>query len=735
MKSRYSFRAPNSLLGVVVACLFLLFLLVGCGFDVPKPNTVTNQEDLGSVHVTVFPLVDFEDHKERLKPKFTLSGDSALNKVAPTTSSLSKNQIKSIASNLSLGFPTKEVTKTLMTKTVDGVDTSSEERKSTSKSGNIPEDEVLSESIRRVIEGESKDNEISNLDPLTKYWTAAALYQEVQLLNEYISDINLDDKYQAFITRVQISQIPYIRRAPYDAIVDLSFFVQSKGKDSGTTLPIVLPMLVTDNLELSNKSYHLETVRNLSLALQGMIGNVGLKVGTDAYNQLITEILGHDINSLLTVGRLHNNILRVRLGAMQQGGGLYAVVPHTQTVSLVVLIRKKENTADGYDLIVTSKTEWKHTSDPEKNPIISDSNFQKYLKKFNKFSVDIGYSKISIEEFNKIITAYNDNDFDEFKKYFKPKSVVNVSEKKGEQNFFEKFISRYLIKNVDLTNVSYSDASIVNQNNIVNSRLLWGKLASIIASSQFDQSSVQIPRFPEKPKIDENEGGIVTSLTKLYLFADKEKMLINIPTIGGRNPNYIYGECKFSYSKSGSRNGEFSIFSTSTKADHYGRGIVLTFPSVTKEKYPDLKIESLSLYWIYKENSDSKASDIGAFTNVHLVTSPKEDKPSTSIVISDNKEFVAIKEGAKGDIRLSVKKFSAEEEPFVIVDGARLSKSSNSSIAMVDESSNSMKILGVGDFEVTLENLIDSEFVSLVIHLKGKDIKETIGNLQARKNQ
>ncbi|MCK5507372.1 MAG: hypothetical protein KAI50_02495, partial [Desulfobacterales bacterium] len=204
----------------------LLIILTGCPkVKLPTPHEVKTQEELGGIHVTLFPLVEFETYRNQLSPKFTLTGDAALNVVAPYTSSRSYSKFSGMSGSASLWFPTTSGTETITKSTTDGMTTETTEDVETKSFGTVPGSSEGREPTERVLSPDSQGAALSQLDPMTQYWTAAALYQEVQLLNRYISDLNHDDKYQAYVVRLQISQIPYIRRAPYDSFVDLSFFL------------------------------------------------------------------------------------------------------------------------------------------------------------------------------------------------------------------------------------------------------------------------------------------------------------------------------------------------------------------------------------------------------------------------------------------------------------------------------------------------------------------------------
>ena len=695
----------------------LLIILTGCSkVKPPTPHEVKTQKELGGIHVTLFPLVEFETYRNQLSPKFTLTGDAALNVVAPYTSSRSYSKFSGMSGSASLGFPTTSGTETITKSTTDGMTTETTEDVETKSFGTVSGSSEGREPTERVLSPDSQGAALSRLDPMTQYWTAAALYQEVQLLNRYISDLNHDDEYQAYVVRLQISQIPYIRRAPYDSFVDLSFFLEDKEESAkAKDLPIVLPMLVTDNLESSLGSYHSETVRSLSLALQGMAGQVGFNLGGKTYSQLVTEILGRDINSLFTVGRLHNNILRVRIGAMQQANDLYAVVPHTQTVSVLVLAKKKAINDDSTDLVVTSQTEWKHALDPKKNPTPSERSMEKYLDGFNVFLKDIGAISLVIQEFRGLVTAYSDSDFELFTELFD-----KSQEKKGINCKDSKKLVRTLPPSPSV-------------------KVIWGFLASTFAESSFDRTSVSIPPWFKDPPVE--KGYEIDNKTPIYLFDNKKFISVTIPQIGRTNPSRIYGKSEFCYDtevKNNIKEGDgvgnskcpekntFPLYSISTVADSSKRNIVLHFPSALKLKYNQLAPKKIVLFWV----GDEKDDEFKTYTNLVLVSPSDEIKLESKVIITDNQKYIAINDKNQGQLRLFVEKIADSEKDLILaVSGARLDSVEGT---VVKRDKNVLKIQGIGSFTIKLNNLIDGEELTLELKSKKRGLSTKLGTLKAK---
>src|SRR5262249_47299447 len=67
------------------------------------------------------------------------------------------------------------------------------------------------------------------VDPMTRYWAATALFQEVQLLNRYVRDAWVRRGSRPYVVRVQATLMPAARNEPYDAYCTCSFFTAPDG--------------------------------------------------------------------------------------------------------------------------------------------------------------------------------------------------------------------------------------------------------------------------------------------------------------------------------------------------------------------------------------------------------------------------------------------------------------------------------------------------------------------------
>ena len=199
-------------------------------------------------------------------------------------------------------------------------------------------------------------------DAMLRYTAATALFQEVQLLNRYIRDAAIPNGYRPYLVRVQVSLMPSRRHAPYDTYTTLSFFIPGDLRapapvepaagevQADTTEPVfrepfgngpkVLPLLVTDNLEAGIQSRSFERIRSLIYSWVEFPGDTVVQemVTGLLHGALREQVLGRDLNSLLTVARLSENTLRIRIGAVQEATANYAMVPRNHNITLLLMV-------------------------------------------------------------------------------------------------------------------------------------------------------------------------------------------------------------------------------------------------------------------------------------------------------------------------------------------------------------------------------------------------------------
>jgi len=360
-----------------------------------RQHTVRTQDQAASVTLSPTLVAHWDDYVEALRPNFTLKdGDEALKKVLPRTMAVEEKLLRMFGASLGISARANEKPKDSNNSTSSGSSattaTSTATTASASDGDDKDEEDAKSNGDSAVerpsaskLPGLTPEQLSVGQDPMLEYLAATALYQEVQLLNRYITDAALRRDHEPYVVRLQIGVTPYARNMPYDVYATLAFF--GRGSDAPSKVPIdetryspnkppqlprqypgqtltpvlVAPMLVTDNLEGALKSRTVNTIRDLTLALSVLTGKVDVDSKLSSYTDNLTRVLGTDLNSLLTVAQVNDNSIRVRLGAARQATAEHATIPRTHNVTLLVLVPRSH---EGDRLHVEAATELRHAS-------------------------------------------------------------------------------------------------------------------------------------------------------------------------------------------------------------------------------------------------------------------------------------------------------------------------------------------------------------------------------------
>ncbi len=286
------------------------------------------------MHVAVLSIAPWESYVEVLQPRFEIDEAGALAAVMPTTASTTMQSRDSKKTKFELGKS--------ISATPPPAPTTPQ---STAGKPSVPDAPFTATTLTS--------------DPMSRYWAATSLYQEVQMLSRYIEDAAIKRDLQAYVIRFQISLMPRARREPYDVYTTISFFssdpnahvptTPERGIDepggsdatessSAAPAPVVIPLLVSDNLEASLSARGDETVRGFGFNVGYGIGPQSASLGHERERSDVERGAGRDLNGLLTLAQVTPNTLRIRLGAMQQGTTEWAMVPRTHNITVVVAV-------------------------------------------------------------------------------------------------------------------------------------------------------------------------------------------------------------------------------------------------------------------------------------------------------------------------------------------------------------------------------------------------------------
>lgn len=324
----------------VSAALFLALTLSSCsaikGLST-KAVRSKSVRDAGSVHLAVLAVAPWSHYAQALQPGFELTGEQA--RALVVRNSMSEVEMNNSRTGIAMGV-----------------------EQNAQAAPTLPDVSNTGSSITAISAGQDRP------DAMLEYWNATSLFQEVQLLNHSLRDAAIPSGQRAYLVRLQLSLVPRKRHQPYDAYATLSFFSPERPPSSSSvassgagaeriagltpttslrdlaagppaTGPSVLPLLVSDNLESSSISRSQEETRRLALSMAGFPGNFAAKATADLMqSSLAAQVAGRDLNSLLTVARVSENTLRVRIGAMREPTAGHAMVPRNHFVTLLLMV-------------------------------------------------------------------------------------------------------------------------------------------------------------------------------------------------------------------------------------------------------------------------------------------------------------------------------------------------------------------------------------------------------------
>lgn len=327
--------------GISLLCLAIAGGLTGCS-STPPLHEVSTQHEAGNSYVAVTYVEPWDKVSAELKPKFDMpSGEAALGKVIPQTSIALNRLLNATSIGVGLGFGGTTNTSTVTTDQTMGQPASTQIHsvQQTSPGEATQPNQTAPSGSAKDLPGTDALGKTLAQEPTLQYAAALALFQEVQLLNRYVDGAPNRKNYTPYLVRLQVTLVPYAKNEPYDGYTNISFFMKEQANSS---LPIVIPLVVTDSLEGTLTSSTNETVRQFALALGGIVQNAQAKAALQNLADELHSTSGIALNSLQTIGRSSDNSIQVRFGAQRDPNGTdrYVMVPRTHNVTLLLLVPK-----------------------------------------------------------------------------------------------------------------------------------------------------------------------------------------------------------------------------------------------------------------------------------------------------------------------------------------------------------------------------------------------------------
>lgn len=350
---------------VSVAAFFIVVTLVSCShFRDTSALRFDKQEDVGSVHVAMQSVAPFEGYINSLQPQFAFNTDQAIAAAIQQTQTEDSQLFRALIAslNLSLSQNTESKTTTLKEDT-----TTSTTGTTTKAPGDLSKVTPPAVAPANALGALTLPSNTVGIDQSLKFRAAAALLQEVALLNNYVRDAAIHRGARPYVVRLLVTLMPNAHLEPYDAYSTISFFetpggdfLQTKGVDAWTrgeedgrqevrdalvaartrtcTDPVeVIPLLVTDNLESSLHSDTVQRIRDMAAALQGFVSNAAVGASARSRAEDASKTLNQNLNSLFTLALISPNSVQARLGAVYANNH-FVMVPRTYNVTVILLV-------------------------------------------------------------------------------------------------------------------------------------------------------------------------------------------------------------------------------------------------------------------------------------------------------------------------------------------------------------------------------------------------------------
>ncbi len=329
-----TYHRLNVLVGVAV-----LALSGGCSWvNTQTLHTVKYEDEAVTTHLSITSVEPWEGVAPLLNPDFSMTGTEALSKVIPTTVDMTSVLKASLSAQLQLAAQAVPVAAASNPSAV---------------SSSTPVSQVASSTASRT---SSSSGDSASMDPILQHLTADSLFQEVTLINREVGNAARRFGYRPYLVRFKLNMVPYTHNEPYDGYCDISFFTLSSGndadhyfrdlkKDPAVLQPVVVPLLVTDNLVGTHSASTSDNARQLGASLGAFVHAMKATASLQQIADELRTMTGTSMNSLETVARHTDNTIRVRLGgslcpdsAKQQ---VYVMEARSHNITILLLVPQK----------------------------------------------------------------------------------------------------------------------------------------------------------------------------------------------------------------------------------------------------------------------------------------------------------------------------------------------------------------------------------------------------------
>lgn len=456
------------------------------GITAAPPEPI--QTGIGDVYISFTGIRALDEIVDNLQPSFQITPQMALQMAVPDTKSTLESTLNAISTSLQVGF-------------------------ASNPSANVASNPVPASAAAQPVPGSLTNvtGASFGMDPVSEYQAAASLFQQVQLLNQSLKDAPRFKGYDAYIVTVQVTLVPYRRNAPYDAYADLSFFCDTNDPSiqplqTDESIPLVFPVLTSDQLEEASDQQSINELSSISLALSVAYHNVGVQAALSQLNQNLNQIMGNNLNSLLTIGKITQNTVAIRLGARNSTttNGV-TMLPEPHTIAFLVLARRDAN-----ELEMISQTAFRDGANGKKLPFPLDDWARQVSDQFND-RIFGGYLNLTPEEEHGM---WRSQEAKLNRKYFELDLMNDVNSATNISTAFTNFCSCFQSYCTDPANFDRSYIQhnkdvmsqikeTINHFGIIDYNSLWLDVTKIQASP-FENDLIGLPHWkPGLPATDQ----------------------------------------------------------------------------------------------------------------------------------------------------------------------------------------------------------------------------------------
>jgi hypothetical protein len=388
--------------------------LTGCQPDIQKylhenKNIPASQIRGGTVTISAYPAIPWDEIADDLKPNFKMdNADAALEKILPLTysqkSERSDRTTVNVQANIGGGGSQQDEGLNNDGNKAgqnSGDASSAQNKENAGKANENP-------AAAGAQTGTQDKSEKPNIDPFQQYRTATALFQEVKILNDYLTSTDFICNYVPYLIRLNITVQPYAHNQPFDVYTMVRFYYNANQLEYDKQLKII-PLFQTDNLERSQNQRSLDAARQLGANISAKVSGKGLGASVQNQIQDLLDLVGSDYNSLFSIAKLDEDRgFVIRLGAGYSGSSGYSMVGRSYDATFLLL---KPLDFPYKEVNVWAYSEWRNALDGKLIPMVDDAYLDELQIKVEHTMKYKGFDETRINEMKLLIKEKKIRDF------------------------------------------------------------------------------------------------------------------------------------------------------------------------------------------------------------------------------------------------------------------------------------------------------------------------------------